>query len=616
MFRSEPARWFEVLVAHDDCAAALAALAARGAIELEARAMPVMLAPLVELKPLLERYAELARRFASYWPVPQMHAEPPAERSRAESLAPREVLLRALGRLSMWHATAEPLVRTLQSIENEARMLAAWRTLFDRLRGSPLDFGLLAAESPVLERRLYRFPAEVVPPPVPEGLLALAFTFGDERGLLLIAPPGTLEEFHREATALKGRQLPLPRWLHGQAADNLEAVERRARRAQRGAERLRGMLARLGESYGLAPALGDIERLRWFATQVERLPASEHFAWIHGWTRATETELDAQLAASGTRALLRFAAPPPGIVPPRLLRNPAWARPFELFARALGVPGGDELDPSALLALIVPLLFGYMFADLGQGLVLLAAGLALARRYPFARLLVAGGASAMVFGALFGSVFAREGWLPAAWLHPLEQPLWVLGVPVVAGALLLTLGLALNGVQARWRGEGRRWLASEAGVLVAYVFALPAFFAAPLWWLVAAGLSWALIGHVLRARRLEAFVAGSAHLLEQSFQLAVNTLSFTRVGAFALAHAGLSSAVVVLADAAGHPLAAFAVMLLGNLVILVLEALVVSIQTTRLVLFEFFIRFLIGTGRPFRPLPPPSPTLIPTRSPA
>ena len=92
-------------------------------------------------------------------------------------------------------------------------------------------------------------------------------------------------------------------------------------------------------------------------------------------------------------------------------------------------------------------------------------------------------------------------------------------------------------------------------------------------------------------------------------QLAVNTLSFARVGAFALAHAGLSSAIVVLAGAAGHPLAAFVILLAGNVVMIALEALVVSVQTTRLVLFEFFIRFLHGEGRPFRPLPqPPSPS--------
>jgi V/A-type H+-transporting ATPase subunit I len=87
-------------------------------------------------------------------------------------------------------------------------------------------------------------------------------------------------------------------------------------------------------------------------------------------------------------------------------------------------------------------------------------------------------------------------------------------------------------------------------------------------------------------------------------QLLVNTLSFARVGAFALAHASLSEAVVSMADAA--PLLAGALILvLGNLLIIVLEGLVVSIQTTRLVLFEFFNRFLRGTGRVFRPLPMP-----------
>ena len=88
-------------------------------------------------------------------------------------------------------------------------------------------------------------------------------------------------------------------------------------------------------------------------------------------------------------------------------------------------------------------------------------------------------------------------------------------------------------------------------------------------------------------------------------QLAVNTLSFARVGAFALAHAGLSQAVVTLAGLTDHAWAAFLVLLLGNLLVIVLEGLVVSVQTTRLILFEFFIRFLKGEGRPFRPLVPP-----------
>ncbi len=47
---------------------------------------------------------------------------------------------------------------------------------------------------------------------------------------------------------------------------------------------------------------------------------------------------------------------------------------------------------------------------------------------------------------------------------------------------------------------------------------------------------------------------------------------------------------------------------LGNALIIVLESLVVGIQTTRLVLFEFFIRFLQGGGREFKPLAPPART--------
>ena len=115
----------------------------------------------------------------------------------------------------------------------------------------------------------------------------------------------------------------------------------------------------------------------------------------------------------------------------------------------------------------------------------------------------------------------------------------------------------------------------------------------------------AFVFKYLDANLEDGLAAALGELLERTLQLAVNTLSFARVGAFALAHAGLSSAVIALAGIAGHGLGGLLVLILGNLVILILEAMVVSIQTTRLVLFEFFTRFLTGAGRVFRPLPPP-----------
>ncbi|HQF31652.1 MAG TPA: hypothetical protein PLJ34_09425, partial [Hyphomicrobiales bacterium] len=119
------------------------------------------------------------------------------------------------------------------------------------------------------------------------------------------------------------------------------------------------------------------------------------------------------------------------------------------------------------------------------------------------------------------------------------------------------------------------------------------------------GLLWFVAGRgIVDGPGMAAAGAALSHGVEAFLQLLVNTLSFARVGAFALAHAGLSLAVVGLADAAG-PVGFWIVLLVGNALVLALEGLAVGIQTTRLILFEFFIRFLKAEGRPFRPLPLP-----------
>jgi V/A-type H+-transporting ATPase subunit I len=94
--------------------------------------------------------------------------------------------------------------------------------------------------------------------------------------------------------------------------------------------------------------------------------------------------------------------------------------------------------------------------------------------------------------------------------------------------------------------------------------------------------------------------------LESVLQLLINTISFIRVGAFALAHAGLSLAVIIISHTVDNLFFSALLYVFGNIVILILEGLVVSIQTTRLVLFEFFIRFLKATGRMFHPLTVPA----------
>jgi V/A-type H+-transporting ATPase subunit I len=306
------------------------------------------------------------------------------------------------------------------------------------------------------------------------------------------------------------------------------------------------------------------------------------------------------------RYILRLADTPQGATAPMVLSNPAWARAFEVFARMLGTPGQHETDPSQILAVIASSIFGFMFGDVGQGSVVLIAGLVLGRRFPLTRMLIPGGVMAIVFGFLFGSVFCREDIVPALWIRPLENPITILVAAVVAGVAIISIGLLLDAVQAHWRGEALRWWVHRAGLCIAYAGLLISPLRSEGLLVAAAGTVWFVIGAVILAHqgRLAALMQAAAELVEQVLRLLVNTVSFARIGAFALAHAGLSVAIIELSAASGR-FGYWVALAVGNLLVIVLEGVVVSIQTTRLLLFEFFIRFLTGGGRAFKPLPPP-----------
>jgi V/A-type H+-transporting ATPase subunit I len=284
------------------------------------------------------------------------------------------------------------------------------------------------------------------------------------------------------------------------------------------------------------------------------------------------------------------------------------SQPFEFFAKLLGVPAADEVDPSILLSFIVPVIFGYMFGDVGHGLVFTLAGLFLHRRWPLLKILVSCGLSSMIFGWVFGSVFASEHIIQPLWVNPIEEPLKVLSMPIAGGMLVLLLGLMASGIQQFWQGHWRQWLAVDAAIIFIYLGAIGSVIDSRAQLICLLGVLWYIAGYVLLANESAPKAIGHAigQLVESVLQLFINTISFIRVGAFALAHSGLSLAVMIMANTATSPLGSAVIFVLGNILILVLEGLVVSIQTTRLVLFEFFIRFLKGTGRAFQPLTVPT----------
>ncbi|WP_303901500.1 V-type ATPase 116kDa subunit family protein [Thiohalomonas denitrificans] len=598
--RPVPARWFELLTWREDLTRAVEALARTNRVELDTRsetAIPIMLP---DLQQHLEEYNRLAQRFRNYWPE--------------EGLSPSEIpgdpgvtLEKALRQLQRWRTAAEPIVREIESLRGERAELDLLREMLSGLIGSGLKLSLLPHSGLALSARAFVLPHDVSISQMPPGVIATRSTGSRHDFLLAVGPPAEMDGLEQELGMLKGRRIQLPSWLEADPGAAIMHVDSRHSEIDGQIDALYGQLEALEDQHRLRPALGDIDRIEWFLTHVGELPVTENFAWVTGWTSEQDIGLlEKNLQKAEVRSLLRFPEPPADKTPPMVLSNPVWAQPFELFARLLGTPAANEADPSRLLVFIVPLLFGYMFGDVGQGLVLFLVGLWLWKRYPALRLLVPGGLMSMLFGFLFGSVFSREDWLPALWLRPLEEPLLLLVIPLIGGVLLLVLGLGLSGIESRWRGAVRQWWLLDAPLLLLYL-ALVALFITPYAGLAASGAAlWYFGGRVYLANGdLRVLGAAVGRLLEAMLQLLINTLSFTRVGAFALAHAGLSAAVVGLADATGHAIFYAIVMIVGNIIIMVLEGLVVSVQITRLVLFEFFIRFLRGEGRTFHPLTAP-----------
>ena len=599
--RPSRTRWFELLAPREELAWVVETLARTRSVELEIHSDSNVVVNLPDLQEQMVEYHHLAQRYQEYWKHIELQPE-------MVSGMPAQILDIALARLRKWVAAAGPLVKHIESLRAERGELMLVESMLKVDIEGKMDYSLLAAAGPSLAVRLFVMPPAYRLKAITGNLLYCKCSSEQHAFLLAAGLPADLETFRNEVAAQKGRMLTLPAWLHGRRESALGQVHQRLQRIHHERTRLRRQIDAMARSYKLAGALGDVSRLEWFLTHVTALPVSKNFAWVTGWTNDLDGQrLPQALTDVHANAIVHYPPAPDGLRPPMVLQNPWWARPFELFADMLGTPADDEADPSRLVALLVPLLFGYMFGDVGQGFVLLLAGLLLQHRWPLLRILIANGASSMLFGVVFGSVFGREDVIPALWVHPIEQPLAVLGVPLVAGVLVLLLGLLLNALGAWWRGELRRWLQVDAAVLLMYLSLLAALFVPGSLAVTMFGLGWYLAGSLgnISNKPLARAAAAFGSLVEQLMQLLINSISFVRVGAFALAHAGLSLAFTIMAESTGSLVAGFLLMLLGNVIVIMLEGLVVTIQTTRLVLFEFFIRFLRGSGRTFRPLAMP-----------
>ncbi|HZD90586.1 MAG TPA: hypothetical protein VE224_10830 [Pseudolabrys sp.] len=598
--RPTPAQWFELVTVHKELPRVMECLSRTGAVELEARSGSADRLLFHGLDEALKAHRELSRRYHTYWPAPAAGESRPS--------APLdETLKTALARLAAWTDSANPLIAEHEQLARQIADLAQLHAALSSAAADLPDLHLLAAAGPKLQARLLTLPAGTRLREMPPLVLFKPWQTPGANYALVLGRPSDVAEIEAQLPALKGRLLTLPAWLPSAAPDAINALAQRAAAMQKQRDKIDAELALLSERLHIAAALGDVALVEWLNEHAKDLRGSRRLAWITGWTSDVDGKrLRQALDRCAVRYILRLSDAPEGLSPPLVLSNPGWARAFEVFAQMLGTPGRHESDPSQIVAVIASLIFGFMFGDVGHGAVVLIIGLALRRRYPLTGLMVPGGAVAIVFGVLFGSVFCREDIIPALWMHPLRDPITLLLAGVIAGMGIIAIGLVLDAVQMHWRGEPLHWWGHRAGLVAAYAGLMIAPLREDGLLVAAAGALWFIFGAALvtHESRLAALAAAAGEFVEQALRLLVNTVSFARIGAFALAHAGLSVAIIEMAQAGGG-VGYWLVLIAGNLLVIALEGVVVSIQTTRLLLFEFFIRFLTGGGRAFRPLPPP-----------
>jgi V/A-type H+-transporting ATPase subunit I len=594
--RPAQAKWFETYVPHEQTVHALQVLAGTGVVQLETEPHTGEIPDLARLRFFLDRFSALARSHEA--DLPAGCNQPSAIVGNATRIANQ-----ALHRLRAWSTQVQRVQAQLDELRAERDQLLLLAECLEAMRPSGIDGEAVLHETRFLCKCLFVCQRGQTLAPEFTGVVQHVAHSLSHSFYFFVGSPEQRDLVRRLVVEAQCEQIGIPAWLNDESTDPKYLLLAQLRLKSHTIDELDSQLRALRKSPEMAEARANAETLRWYIEHAAHTLAERRLCHIAGWTTSADPKLlQKALHQAGIEAMLRFPAAPKSRAAPVALLNAWWTRPFQPLLQMWGTPGGAEVDPSGLLAVVVPLLFGYMFPDVGHGLMLLLFAAVFSRRWPQIRFLLPCGASAMFFGLVFGDLFGYEDVIPALWLKPLDAPLAVLAVPLVFGALLMLAGQAFSGVASAWHGELRRWLWQDGAVLLLYAATLASLFWPPAMWLVGAALLLYFFGSLMLERTARALPSAFGSLLLSAFELALNTLSFARVGAFALGHAALSQAILTLAATVEQPLVVALVLLLGNLFSLVLEGLVVYVQTTRLVLFEFFTRFLHEEGKLFRPL--------------
>jgi vacuolar-type H+-ATPase subunit I/STV1 len=327
-------------------------------------------------------------------------------------------------------------------------------------------------------------------------------------------------------------------------------------------------------------------------------------------------------------------------VPIMIKECPSYLQAFGKLECAYGRPGSGDIDPLRIFAITFPLLFGIMFADVGQGAIFVIAGIIftmLRRKGKLTEggdiikyLLISGemliyiGFSAIFFGFIFGEFFGPSGVIHPITLaqigpfqiggfEPTQEPMKMLKLAILVGAIHISTGLVL-----RFLNELRHKHYKLTPIPICWIWLI---FGSLFMWSYWGGISnislWFAEGILMLgglvilplmlifvfAAVAEGFMVGVGFTVEVFAETLSHSMSYSRLMALGLVHSAMNYLFLVLGgvEHGVFPLQSIPIIAIGTILVLVIEGLVVFVHTLRLHWVEWFSTFHSGEGIPFKP---------------
>jgi V/A-type H+-transporting ATPase subunit I len=346
---------------------------------------------------------------------------------------------------------------------------------------------------------------------------------------------------------------------------------------------------------------------------VGNLGSTQEAFLLEGWVRAGDLSgLEARMQDFPTLAIFSRPTLPSEDVPVDL-ENKRYVEPFEIITSLYGMPARYSVDPTPFLAPFFFIAFGLCLTDAGYGLIIAIVAFIILRKLKLTRparkiinLFLLCGISTIVLGSLMGGWFG----VPVKQLmlfDPMKNPLIFLIISLVVGFIQVEFGLLIKMAQ----DLKQKQFIDAFLVRLAWFLLLPSLaliFMKINWGKIialAATASIILFSHH-RSRNIFARIGAGLYSLYDISRHFADIVSYSRLLALGLSTSVIAMVVNILSrQALNIPLVGGIVMamvlVLGHLFNLAISTLSGFVHSARLQFVEFFGKFFVSGGRPFRP---------------